>query len=493
MKSPVRTRFAPSPTGLPHVGNIRTALFAWLFARHEGGTFIVRIEDTDRSRLVEGAVEGILEGLRWLGIDWDEGPEAGGDYGPYFQSERRERYRAAAEWLIAQGHAYYCFCSSERLDEMRAEQTRRKQAPGYDRRCRDLSAEAVEKRRQASEKPPVVRLKMPLEGKTGFHDIIWGDVEFENRLLDDFVLLKSDGYPTYHLASVIDDHAMEISHVIRGEEWISSTPRHLVLYDRMGYQPPRFAHLPMILGPDRSKLSKRHGAVAITDFRDQGYLAEAMVNFLALLGWALDDKAELFTRQELIENFSLERISKAAAGFSHDKLLWMNGIYIRGLEPEDFAARALPFLEAALPESVPRPLPADRIRRVMPLVQERVKLLPEVLGMTHFFFVDRIDYPTEDLIGKKMDAPKTVDALRVARERLADFDPFEAEPLEAMMRALAEELELKAGQLFSPLRTAVTGEKATPPLFDTMAILGRQVCLERIAQALAKLESDRPG
>ena len=373
---------------------------------------------------------------------------------------------------------------------MRADQTKRKQAPGYDRACRDLSPEeAAERRKEGTD--PVVRLKMPLTGTTGFHDIIWGDVDFENGLLDDHVLLKSDGYPTYHLANIIDDHAMEISHVIRGEEWISSTPRHIVLYDRMGYQPPKFAHLPMILGPDRSKLGKRHGAVAVTEFRDEGFLAETMVNFLALLGWALDDKTELMTRQELIENFTLERVSKTAAIFNREKLTWMNGVYIRSLEPNDFRDRALPFLKAALSESVP--LPEDRVSRVMPLVQERVKLLPEVSGMTHFFFVDEIDYETGDLIGKGMDVEKTRDALGVARRRLAELNGFDPEELEAMLRPLAGELELKAGQLFSPLRTAVTGEKATPPLFDTMAILGREVCLERIDQALAKLESDQPG
>jgi len=486
VKSSVRTRFAPSPTGFPHVGNIRTALFAWLCARHEGGTFIVRIEDTDRARIVEGAVDGILDGLRWLGLDWDEGPEVGGDYGPYFQSERLELYQAAAEQLVAQGDAYYCYCSPERLEQMRADQAKRKQAPGYDRTCRDLSPEeAAVKRRETP--TPVVRLKMPLTGRTGFHDIVWGDVVFDSSTLDDHVLLKSDGYPTYHLAHVIDDHAMEISHVLRGEEWISSTPRHIVLYERMGYQPPQFAHLPMILGPDRSKLGKRHGAVAVTEFRDEGYLAETMVNFLTLLGWSLDDKTELMTRRETIENFSLDRVSKTAAIFNREKLSWMNGVYLRGLEPDDFRERALPFLDVALPASVPRPLSDDRVRRIMPLVQERVKLLTEIPGMTRFFFVDDIDYETELLIGKGMDVEKTRVALHESRRRLADLDGFDADTLEGMLRPLAAELEIKAGQLFGALRTAVTGQTAAPPLFDTMAILGRETCLARIDRALARL------
>ncbi|MEE8352847.1 MAG: glutamate--tRNA ligase [Dehalococcoidales bacterium] len=492
MKSSVRVRFAPSPTGFPHVGNIRTALFAWLFARHEGGTFIVRIEDTDRARIVEGAVAGILDGLRWLGLDWDEGPEVGGDYGPYFQSERLELYQAAAERLVAQGDAYYCYCSRDDLEQMRADQTKRKQAPGYDRTCRGLAPEGQAKKRRETP-TPVVRLKMPLTDRTRFHDLIWGDVVFENSTLDDHVLLKSDGYPTYHLAHVIDDHEMEISHVIRGEEWISSTPRHVVLYDRMGYRPPQFAHLPMILGSDRSKLGKRHGAVAITEFRGEGYLAETMVNFLALLGWSLDDKTELMTRRELIENFSLERVSKTAAIFNREKLSWMNGVYLRGLEPDDFRERALPFLDARLPASVPRPLSDDRLRRIMPLVQERVKLLTEVPGMTRFFFVGEIDYETEWLIGKGMTTESARGALETSRRRLAELDGFDAETLEGMLRPLAAELELKTGQLFGALRTAVTGQTAAPPLFETMAILGHETCLARIDQALAKLESGQDG
>ncbi len=283
MSDSVRVRYAPSPTGLPHVGNIRTALFNWLFARHSGGSFIVRIEDTDVNRKVEGAVEAILDGLRWLGIDWDEGPEVGGEYGPYFQSQRLDIYQKAAQLLVTEGHAYPCYCSAQRLEQMRAEQTRRKQPPGYDRRCRSLSQEERAKF-EAQGIIPVIRFKIPLEGQTRFNDLIKGEVVFDNSTLDDFVLLKSDGYPTYHLANVADDHLMKITHVLRADEWLSSTPRHMLLYNALGYQPPLFAHLPMILGTDRSKLSKRHGATAITEYRDLGYLPQAMMNFLALLG-----------------------------------------------------------------------------------------------------------------------------------------------------------------------------------------------------------------
>ena len=327
----VRVRFAPSPTGYPHLGNIRTALFNWVFARHNNGVFILRIEDTDVARMVEGATDVILESLRWLGLDWDEGP--------YFQSQRLELYREAADRLLKQGRAYRCYCSPQRLESMRQEQMKRKQPPGYDRYCRNLTAKECAEQ-EASGIIPVVRFKSPLEGQTSFNDLLRGQIVFENSTLDDFVLLKSDGYPTYHLANIVDDHLMEISHVLRADEWLSSTPRHVLLYQALGWQPPQFAHLPMILGPDRSKLSKRHGATSITEYQEQGYLPEAMFNFLALLGWSLDDKTELLTRDEIVKHFSLERISKTAAVFNKDKLEWMNGVYLRGLSLEEFTQQS---------------------------------------------------------------------------------------------------------------------------------------------------------
>jgi len=292
MEKETRVRFAPSPTGFPHVGNMRTALFNWLFARHCGGKFVVRIEDTDQTRLVKGAVEAVLDGLGWLGLDWDEGPGVGGPYGPYFQSQRLELYQEIANRLVRQGDAYYCYCSPERLAAMRAEQERLKLPPGYDRHCRNLDPEE-EARYIAQGITPVVRMKVPTDGETTFHDLIRGDVTFKNATLDDFVLLKSDHYPTYHLANVVDDWSMKISHVLRAEEWLSSTPRHLLIYKALGFEPPEFAHLPMILGPDRSKLSKRHGAVSIIEYKEKGYLPQAMFNFLALLGWSVDDKTEI--------------------------------------------------------------------------------------------------------------------------------------------------------------------------------------------------------
>ncbi len=486
MNKSVRVRFAPSPTGYPHVGNIRTALFTWLFARRYGGSFIVRIEDTDVTRKVEGAVEAILDGLRWLGLDWDEGPEVGGEYGPYFQSQRLELYHGMAERLISQENAYYCYCSPQRLEQMRAEQVRRKQPPGYDRHCRNLAQEE----RSAKEKEgitPVVRFKTPLEGQTKFTDLIRREVVFEHNTLDDFVLLKSDGYPTYHLANVVDDHLMEISHVIRAEEWLSSTPRHLLLYQALGFEPPQFAHLPMILGADRAKLSKRHGAVSITEYRERGYLPEAMVNFLALLGWSLDDRTELLSRQELIDNFSLERVSQTAAIFNHDKLNWMNGVYIRSLTLEDFTQRALPFLDRGLPSGVRRPLDTEYVSQIMPLIQERARTLAETTELAQFFFVDELEYEASLLIGKNMSQSSAIKALETALPRLGQLEVFDTDSLEAVLRPLAVELGLKTGQLFGTLRVAVTGQTAAPPLFQTMAVLGKERCLKRIKAALDKL------
>ncbi|MCK4697881.1 MAG: glutamate--tRNA ligase, partial [Dehalococcoidia bacterium] len=468
--------------------NIRTALFNWLFARHSGGRFVVRIEDTDVARRVEGALEAILGGLKWLGLDWDEGPGVGGDYGPYFQSQRLSLYHEAAERLIRQGDAYYCYCSSQRLKEMREEQARRKQPPGYDRRCRDLS-EAERAQKEAEGITPVVRFKTPLEGRTRFNDLIWGEVVFEHGTIDDLVLLKSDGYPTYHLANVVDDHLMEISHVLRAEEWLSSTPRHLLMYQALGFEPPQFAHLPMILGADRAKLSKRHGSVSITEYREQGYLPETMVNFLALLGWSLDDKTEIFSLAELVANFSLERVSRTGAIFNRDKLNWMNGAYIRSLSLDDFTRRTLPFLENGLPAEVRRPLSIDYVGQVMPLIQERARTLAEIPELTAFFFTDELDYEPGLLIVKKMDRESSVQALEADRQRLAPLQVFDTVSLEAVLRPLAAELELKTGQLFGTLRVAVTGRTVAPPLFETMSVLGKERSLERVGAALDKLRS----
>jgi len=476
----IRVRFAPSPTGYPHVGNIRTALFNWLFARHHGGTFILRIEDTDTARRVEGAVESIMDGLRWLGLDWDEGP--------VFQSDRLDLYREAADTLIRKGMAYRCFCSSERLEQVRAEQSLQKLPPRYDGHCRTLTAEEVAQRLAAKE-PSVVRFKTPTEGDTVVADLIRGDVTFSNATLNDYVLLKSDGYPTYHLANVVDDHDMCITHIMRADEWISSTPLHVMLYDAFGWTPPAFAHLPMILGPDKAKLSKRHGATTVTEYRDEGYLPEALFNFLALLGWALDDKTELFSREELVAAFSLDRVGKTAAVFNKPKLDWMNGVYIRALPLEEFAHRALPYLERDLPASVGRPLDAAYVSRVAALVQERTKVLSELAALCEFFFVDTLTYPPSDLVAKGMDAAGTRAAMRAVFSVIETAEPWNATSLESVVRPVCDATGLAPKQLFGVLRVALTGRTAAPPLFDTMEVLGRTRCVKRLADAIALLDT----
>jgi glutamyl-tRNA synthetase len=472
-ETPVRVRFAPSPTGYPHLGNIRTALFNWLFARHHGGTFVLRIEDTDVARRVEGAVEIILDSLRWLGLDWDEGP--------YFQSQRLPAYRETSQRLLDEDRAYHCYCSPERLDLMRKEQMKRKQPPKYDRRCRDLTQEE-RAQLNAAGITPVIRFKTPLEGQTTFDDLVYGQVTFKHDTLDDFVLLKSDGYPTYHLANIVDDHFMSISHVLRAEEWLSSTPRHVLLYQALDWEAPRFAHLPMILGPDRAKLSKRHGATNINEYQREGYLPDAMVNFLALLGWSLDDRTELLSREELTEHFSLARVGKTGAIFNREKLEWMNGVYLRRLSLAEFVRRAMPFLDRDLPESVARPLNEDYVSQVLALIQERTKTLTEVPQLVGFFFVDVPQYEVSHFLKGRLDRSSAVEAITIARQRLEKLVIWDAGTLEDVLRSLATELNLRTGEFFGLLRLAITGRTAAPPLFQTMAVLGREKCLKRLTR-----------
>jgi len=476
----VRLRFAPSPTGYPHLGNVRTALFNWLFARHHSGKFILRIEDTDMTRKVEGAVEVILDSLKWLGLDWDEGP--------YFQSQRLSIYNDIVHKLLEEDHAYLCYCSPERLDRMRQEQAKRKQPPKYDRLCRELT-QNERARLKAKGINNVVRFKTPLEGETDFYDLIRGTVTFKHDVLDDFVLLKSDGYPTYHLASVVDDHLMDISHVLRADEWLSSTPRHVLLYQALNWQAPQFAHLPMILGPDRAKLSKRHAATTITEYQRQGYLPEAMVNFLSLLGWSFDDRTELLSREELIKHFSLERVGKAAAIFNKDKLEWMNGVYLRKLDLGEFVQQAIPFLDRDLPKSVERPLKNNYVSQVLSLVQERAKTLAEVPQLVGFFFLDELQYDTGLLLSKELDAESATQAITTTLQKLEEVNTWDAITLEDVLRPLAAELNLGTGKFFGLLRVAVTGRVAAPPLFQTMAVLGKKKCLKRFDTALQRLHT----
>ena len=484
MTRAVRVRYAPSPTGIPHVGNTRTALYGWLFARHEGGTFILRIEDTDRARFDERALDGIYESLRWLGLDWDEGPEAGGDFGPYFQSERLEHYQRFARELVELGKAYECYCSTERLAELREAQQQRKEPPRYNRRCRDLTD--AERSEQRIEGATVVRFASPDGGTTTLHDIVRGDISFENATLDDFVILKSDGFPTAHLAHVVDDHLMEISHVLRGDEWVSSAPRQILLYEALGWEPPRFAHLSIILGPDKAKLSKRHGAVSVMEYRDQGFLPEAMFNFLGLLGWSLDDHTVVISREQFIEHFTLERLVKNPAVFDLEKLTWMNGVYLRDTPHDRLAGLFTERLALDLPQAS---IDRATVQALVPLVRERIKRLDELAAMTEGFFVEELPYGRAELLGKRFrDKPDVArEALVAAKERAEAFDSWSHAALEEAYRALAEERDLKAGDLFMLLRVATTGKAVSPPLFESMELLGRERCLRRLDEAIAKL------
>ena len=483
----VRVRYAPSPTGDPHVGNIRSALFNWLYARHTGGTFIVRIEDTDQARLVPGSLDAILEALRWLGLDWDEGPGANAPHGPYVQSERLELYTEHADRLVAEGKAYRCYCTPERLDAVRKERQKARQPTGYDRRCRE--PEGAEQARRENPNPPVVRFKMPTEGNITVDDFVRGEVTFDVSLLDDFVLLKSDGYPTYHLANVVDDHLMEITHVMRAEEWLPSAPRHRLLYEAFGYEMPVLVHLPLILGPDRSKLSKRHGAASVLEFRDMGYLPEAMFNFLALLGWSLDESSEVFSKDDLVRHFTPERILANPAAFNIEKLDWFNGLYIRGMADAELADALVPWLEdpeRGLPVDT---LPVDReyLSSIVPLERERLKRLAEAPEMLSFFFEKRLSYDASALVPKGLDADTTRTMLNEALTVAEPAEDWSVAALEAAYRALAERLEVKTGQLFGAMRVAVTGRTAAPPLFDTLAVLGKERCVSRLRAALTSL------
>lgn len=490
---PVRVRFAPSPTGDLHVGGARTALFNWLFARHLGGDFILRIEDTDRKRLVGQSISGILESLSWLGLNWDEGPGVEGPYAPYFQSERLELYREHVDVLVRSGAAYTCFCSSERLAQIREAQMARGEPPGYDRHCRGLTPSQVEELR-AEGITQVIRFKMPDAGTTTVVDVLRGEITYENRLLEDVVLMKSDGFPTYHLANIVDDHFMKISHVLRGEEWIPSAPLHHQLYRAFGWEPPIFAHLPLILNPNgKGKLSKRESAVGVMEYKQNGYVPEALINYLVLVGWSYDDQREIFSLDDLVELFSLERVSPSPARFSFEKLDWMNQYYINHiLTLDDVTRRCVPYLQAAGLVTGAAWDPASEefsaVRAVVALVKDRLKVLTEVADLTAFFFTEGTeDYAIESLIPRKIDPEVVLNALERARASLSEADFDDEADLEVLLRGLAEELGLKAGQVFMPIRVAVTGRTVSPGLFETLRVLGKDRSLVRLGRAVDKL------
>ncbi len=486
----VRVRLAPSPTGPPHIGTMRQAIFNWLLARREGGVFVLRIEDTDRSRFVPTALEEIEASLRWLGLDWDEGPGVGGPHAPYCQSVRLPLYQDAARRLIDAGRAYECYCTPERLDGVRKRQREEKQPPRYDGRCRGEQGRA-EAQREAGGRPPVVRFAMPREGQTVVPDYVRGDITFDSARLDDAVLLKSDAFPTYHLAMPVDDHDMQISHVIRNEEWLPSAPLHKLVFDALGYEVPVLVHTASILGPDRSKLSKRHGAQSALEYRDAGYLPDAVFNFLGLLGWSLDDRTEIISREEFIRHFSLDRIQKSPAIFDLEKLNWMNGHYMRSMEPQRLAPLIKDWLEkpaaeGGLPDAVVRPIDLDYTARIVPLVRERVKLLPEARDMMAFFYLPHgVDPDPVLLLGKAFgdDRQRAARLLAEARLQAESQDDWSHAAMEAAYRALAERTGAKAGDLFMLMRVAITGRNVSPPLFETMELVGRERCIYRLGAA----------
>ncbi|MFZ5816024.1 MAG: glutamate--tRNA ligase [Bacillota bacterium] len=465
----VRVRIAPSPTGHCHVGTGRTALFNLLFARRQGGRMILRIDDTDRRRSTRESEEGVLEGLRWLGLTWDEGPDLGGPYGPYRQSERLHLYRRYAEELLAAGLAYPCYCSEAELEAERAAQAATGQPPRYSGRCRHLTpAERAERARVVPE--PVIRLRVG-EQALAFHDLIRGEIRAEPGVVNDFIIMKSDGMPTYNFATVIDDHLMAISHVLRGQEHISNTFPQLAVYRALGWEPPRFGHLNLQLNPDRTKISKRRGAVYVGEFREMGYLPEAMVNFLALQGWNPGDNREVFTFDQLVEAFSVERCTAANAVFDLQKLDWLNSLHIRQLAPGELARRSLPVLiRAGLLPAEPDPAALAKLEGIVPLIQERLKRLDELPDLVDFFF--RSPAPAAE--------PVDAAACAAARERLAALEDWTAAAIEHALRGLAAELGLKPGELFMPVRLAVSGRRVTPPLFETLAVLGRAEALRRL-------------
>jgi len=484
----IRVRFAPSPTGFPHVGNIRTAMFNWLFARRHGGKFIVRVEDTDQNRLVSGALDSILEALAWLGLEWDEGPNVEGPYGPYFQSKRLRLYASITDQLIKDNQAYYCYCTPERLTDMRKRQQTRKQPTGYDRHCLNLPSSEKEKMYDAS-KQKVVRFRMPTDRSIILEDLIRGKVSWDSNLLDDFVILKSDRYPTYHLASVVDDHLMEITHVLRAEEWLPSTPKHLMIYQALNWDAPLFGHMPMILGPDKSKLSKRHGATSALEYKEMGYLPDTMINFMALLGWSLDDHTEILSQQTLVKEFSLDRVVKSAAIFNKEKLDWMNGLYIRSMNLDDLTVRLEDYWKEFPDQglSIPTGVSRDYLLKVVSLIQERLKLLSEAQELTEFFFLDDINLEIMELIQKGMDANVTLFALNVTLRELREIDSFNVQNLKNRLLDLNSQLELSRGQFLGMLRMALTGKKSSPPLFETMEVLGRDRCIRRLESARSSL------
>ncbi len=480
-KKAVRVRFAPAPTGRLHVGGARTALFNYLFARNHKGAFILRVEDTDPARSSEEYYRSIIDALRWLGLEWDEGPEGSGKYGPYRQSQRRDIYEKYLDELKKQGRAYECFCTPEELEKRRQRMRDAGEAPRYDGRCANLSPR--ERERLASQGlKPCLRFRLDESANLAFDDLIRARVEIKAGDLDDFVVARPDGSPTYNFVCAVDDATMAISHVIRGEDHISNTPRQLAVYRALAFEPPTFAHLPLLLGPDRSRLSKRHAAKPVLEYRDEGYLPEAFVNFLALLGWSYDDERELFTLKELKKFFSLERVAKKGAVFDVDKLKWMNGLYLRKLPAEELFGRARPWLEEAGLAGTEDDERTKLAERALALEHEKIKTLGEAPGLISFFFADKIEYD-ERARENLVKLPGGAVMLRDVAEACAALEDFSAEALEKTVRAFAQEKQISAGKIIHAMRAALSGRAAGPSLFDMAALLGQEQVVKRLMKA----------
>lgn len=474
----VRVRFAPSPTGTLHIGGARTALFNWLFARHNGGKFILRLEDTDTLRSTSASADGIIEGLRWLGLDWDEGPDCGGEYGPYRQSERLSIYKKYIDQLLASGQAYYCFCTPAELQAEREKTRQQKQDYKYGGACRSLTPDQVAEKLQQGLKP-VIRLKVPAAGKTMVPDLVRGEVEFDNALLDDFIIAKSDGWPTYNFAVVIDDYGMKISHVIRAEEHLSNTPKQILVYEALGFPCPQFAHVSMILAPDRSKLSKRHGATSVQEFRDEGYLPAALVNYLALLGWSPGGDQDIYDLETMANKFDLNHVSRSAAIYDVKKLAWMNGHYLAEADIDALMAlvskkaQAIGWLTSTNTEY---------FKKAINLVHTRAKTIDNIFEEAEYFFNPVATYDEKGLT-KHFQKPGSTEKLEAVKQVITTVPVFTARPLEDALRAKADQMGLKAAELIHPTRLALSGRTNTPGLFEVMEILGRDCCIARIENA----------
>ncbi|MFN3739638.1 MAG: glutamate--tRNA ligase [Thermodesulfovibrionales bacterium] len=466
MSSKVRVRFAPSPTGHLHIGGARTALFNWLFARHNKGVFILRIEDTDRSRSTEEYIEAIIEGMKWLGLDWDEGP--------YRQTDRLEIYKSYVDKLLKEGKAYYCYCLPEELEERRRLALAQGKPPKYDGRCRELKA-------PVPGRIPAVRFKMPQFGITAVDDLIRGKVSFDNEQLDDFIIMRSDGTPTYNFCVVVDDVDMRITHVIRGDDHLNNTPKQIQIYRALNYELPQFAHLPMILGSDKTRLSKRHGATSVMAYKEMGYLPEALLNYLVRLGWSYKDQ-EIFSKEELIEKFTLENIGKSAAVFNPEKLLWLNSHYINASTPERLYELVRPFLikEGIIKEDTE--IDIQWISKAIATLKERSRTLVELANSLRYYILEDIEIDEE--ARQKFINEKTIGYLRQVRELLISIDGFESKPLEEAFKKLISELGVKLSEVAQPLRVALTGKTVSPPIFDVLSVLGKERALRRLDRVI---------